>query len=182
MNTTSVHFNMYLPHIWNLPSNFFATSSLNFSLILLETSSTVHSVNCLEAPSIVLTSIWKGRKKTTKEKLACAKGIDGYCAQIWTNSTLAPVLFLVKQGALTGCAMRCFFTEFFTVFLFLCAMKRSWSQSEIVWCQCSELSYAHVHCPCISCNGKAVSSLVEFRHWQWQNSLEVADPVLDHDW
>ena len=47
---------IYLPHKCNLPSNFFATSSLNLSLILFETSSTVHSVNCLEAPSIVLTS------------------------------------------------------------------------------------------------------------------------------
>ena len=92
---------MYLPYIWDLPSNFFATSSLNFSLILLETSSTVHSVN-LEAPSIV--SEWHSWSENEKgaKKLACAKGIDGYCAQIWTNSTLAPVLYLVKQEALTG--------------------------------------------------------------------------------
>ena len=55
------------------------------------------------------------------------------------------------------------------LFILICDMKRSWTRRE--------LSYAHVHCSCTSCNGLKATS-VELRHWQWQNSIELADPSL----
>lgn len=49
------------------------------------------------------------------------------------------------------------FSLFFLVHIIfdslLVAMKRSWDRKELICCQCSELSYLHVHCPCSSCNG-----------------------------
>ena len=48
----------------------------------------------------------------------------------------------------------------------------SWDRTEVVRCHCNELLYTHVHCPCSSCSGKPVSTSVEYRHWQLQNSLE----------
>ena len=69
-----------------------------------------------------------------------------------------------------------FFCEYSVLFFILPGMKRSWDRTEIVRCQCNELSYLHVHCPCSFCKGKPVSSSVEYRHWQQQ---EAVDTELD---
>ena len=48
---------------------------------------------------------------------------------------------------------------------------RKWTRSDVSTCTCSDLSYRHSHCPCETCNGKAVSSSTEFRHWERSNLL-----------
>jgi len=40
-----------------------------------------------------------------------------------------------------------------------------WSRKDISYCFCSDLSFAHTHCPCFRCAGKAVSRSTEYRHW-----------------
>lgn len=41
-----------------------------------------------------------------------------------------------------------------------------WSREDISYCKCTDLSYSHSHCPCDSCDGKAVSRATEYRHWK----------------
>jgi len=40
------------------------------------------------------------------------------------------------------------------------------ARSSITSCCCSDESYRHVHCPCSSCNGRAVDRGTELRHWK----------------
>lgn len=40
-----------------------------------------------------------------------------------------------------------------------------WSRKEVSTCNCTELSYRHVHCKCYRCKGRAVSRRTELRHW-----------------
>ena len=40
-----------------------------------------------------------------------------------------------------------------------------WDREDITYCKCPSLRYAHAHCPCEECNGKAVSRSTEYRHW-----------------
>jgi len=44
-------------------------------------------------------------------------------------------------------------------------MANSWTRKEVTYCSCTALSYTHAHCPCLICNGKAVSRSTEYRHW-----------------
>ena len=66
-----------------------------------------------------------------------------------------------------------FFCEYSVLFFILVGMKRSWDRTEIIRCQCNELSYLHVHCSCSFCKGKPVSSSVEYRHWQQQAAIDT---------
>ena len=40
-----------------------------------------------------------------------------------------------------------------------------WDRVDITYCKCPSLRYAHAHCPCEECDGKAVSRSTEYRHW-----------------
>ena len=40
-----------------------------------------------------------------------------------------------------------------------------WDRKDITYCKCPNLRYAHAHCPCEECNGKAVSCSTEYCHW-----------------
>ena len=40
-----------------------------------------------------------------------------------------------------------------------------WDREDITYCKCPSLKYAHAHCPCEECDGKAVSRSTEYRHW-----------------
>lgn len=66
-----------------------------------------------------------------------------------------------------------FFCEYSVLLFIVLGMKRSWDRTEIIRCQCNELSYPHVHCPCSFCKGKPVSSSVEYRHWQQQAAIDT---------
>ena len=44
------------------------------------------------------------------------------------------------------------------------------------YCFCAALSYAHAHCPCERCNGKAVSRSTEYSHWK--DSKVIANATL----
>ena len=48
---------------------------------------------------------------------------------------------------------------------------RKWTRSEVSTCTSLDLSYRHSHCPCETCNGRAVSSSTEFHHWERNNLL-----------
>ncbi|KAM7426948.1 hypothetical protein ABFA07_021841 [Porites harrisoni] len=60
-----------------------------------------------------------------------------------------------------------------------------WERRDVSTCTCSELTYRHSHCPCESCNGKAVSSSTEYNHWEKNiilasgNSTDKDDEVSD---
>ena len=94
MNTTSI----CICHIYGTYLQTFSNSFKNFihRPLCWRTWSALHSFN-LNCKWHSWSENEKGAKKLQRERLACAKGIDGYCAQIWTNSTIAPVLYLEKQ-------------------------------------------------------------------------------------
>lgn len=47
----------------------------------------------------------------------------------------------------------------------------TWARSDVSTCTCPDLNYRHSHCPCESCNGRAVSSSTEYIHWEKNNIL-----------
>lgn len=70
-----------------------------------------------------------------------------------------------------------------------------WDREDISYCKCDDVSYyIHAHCPCQECNGKAVSTSTEYRHWQvaqsqWHtysddstdsSEYEDLDPSINH--
>ena len=48
-----------------------------------------------------------------------------------------------------------------------------WKREDVSICECSSKPYKHVHCPCESCNGKAVRIITEYRHWKAASELSV---------
>ena len=50
-------------------------------------------------------------------------------------------------------------------YILLMEYSSSWTRKDVSYCYCDSLSYTHAHCPCTSCNGKAVSRSTEYRHW-----------------
>ena len=59
-------------------------------------------------------------------------------------------------------------------------MSRFWTCEQITYCNCDALSYTHMHCPCVRCNGKAVSRSTEYRHWQGANAERSEAFSLNH--
>lgn len=58
--------------------------------------------------------------------------------------------------------------------------SKGWSRDEVVVCNCVDLMYKHVDCPCELCDGKAVSTSAEYRHWQHNKYLDLeTDLELD---
>ena len=45
-------------------------------------------------------------------------------------------------------------------------------------CDCLELPFTHVHCPCVKCCGKATARRVELRHWKNKHALHESDTDL----
>ena len=50
-------------------------------------------------------------------------------------------------------------------YILLMEYSSSWTRKDVSYCYCDSLSYTHAHCPCTSCNGKAVSRSTEYRLW-----------------
>lgn len=67
---------------------------------------------------------------------------------------LAPAIFLTSYQQIGGKKMAEKIENVIT-----------WSRSEISSCNCDAKSYRHVHCPCSTCNGRAVDRRSELRHW-----------------
>ena len=53
-------------------------------------------------------------------------------------------------------------------------MEGGWSRKTVSYCFCAALPYAHAHCPCERCNGKAVSRYTEYKHWKDSKALASA--------
>ena len=54
-----------------------------------------------------------------------------------------------------------------------------WTRSSITSCCCSDKSYRHVHCPCSSCNGRAVDRSTELRYWKESQVVFKSQSELD---
>ena len=54
-----------------------------------------------------------------------------------------------------------------------------WTRSSITSCCCSDKSYRHVHCPCSSCNGRAVDIGTELRHWKENQVVSKSRSEMD---
>lgn len=50
----------------------------------------------------------------------------------------------------------------------------SWSRKTVSYSFCVALPYAHSHCPCERCNGKAVSRYTEYKHCKDSKALASA--------
>ena len=55
-----------------------------------------------------------------------------------------------------------------------------WERADAPYCKCMDLPYAHTHCPCELCCGRAVSRSKEYRHWV-NASNQLRGVVIDHD-
>lgn len=53
-------------------------------------------------------------------------------------------------------------------------MEGGWNRKSVPYCFCTALKYAHAHCPCERCNGKAVSRYTEYKHWKDSKALASA--------
>ena len=56
--------------------------------------------------------------------------------------------------------------------------RLSWSRSSVASCDCLELPFTHVHCPCVKCCGEAKARRVELRHWKKEHALHESDTDL----
>ena len=54
------------------------------------------------------------------------------------------------------------------------APRQTWPRERVVRCFCPEKKYAHVHCPCQTCNDSAVSKSVKMKHWKKSQALYVS--------
>ena len=62
-----------------------------------------------------------------------------------------------------------------------------WNHDAVACCSCTALPYVHAHCPCQSCNGKAVARSTELRHRKeaklisnCSTHVQVEDTIADH--
>lgn len=53
-------------------------------------------------------------------------------------------------------------------------MEGGWNRKSVSYCFCAALKYAHAHCPCERCGGKAVSRYTEYKHWKDSKALASA--------
>ena len=59
-------------------------------------------------------------------------------------------------------------------------MEGGWNRKSVSYCFCAALKYAHAHCPCERCNGKAVSRYTEYKHWKDSIALASASHRINN--